>query len=181
MVSWFTDNSTLPMVTGVIMVIILLGLAFSAREKTMVYLAIVIGVLTAGTVACERFIVTDREEVTARVYDLAEAVQANDKSRVLEFVSNSRQDTIGRVNGEMPRYDFDTCRLVGVNYYEPKEDDANQRAEICFVVSVRVRLNQNPELLWGQRKVTLHFEKEADGKWRVIDYSHEDPRSGLTM
>lgn len=180
MISWFTENSTFPMITGIILAIILLGLAFSAREKVMVYLALVIGVLTAGTVICERMIVTDREEVMQCVYDLASAVQANDKKGVVAFVSKTRPDTIDRVNAEMPKYDFDSCQIVGTNYFEPGAD-GRDTAEICFVVSVKVRVDGATETQWGHRKIILHFEKQPDGKWRVIDYSHEAPSSGLTI
>lgn len=180
MAGWFTENSTVPMVTGVILVVILLGLAFSSREKTMVYLAVIVGVLTAGTVFCERLIVTDQEQVMQCVHDLADAVQANDKDGVVALISQTRPDTINRVNGEMPRYDFDACRIIGTNYFKPGED-GQETAEICFIVTFRVRLDDYPEPHFGQRRIILHFEKQLDGKWRVIDYSHEDPRHGLTI
>ena len=133
MTNWFTENSTVPMVTGALLVIILLGLAFSSRERLMVYMALVVGAMTAGTVICERMIVTDQEEVMQCVYDLADAVQANDRASVVAFVSRSRQDTIDRVNSEMPRYDFDRCRIVGRNYFK-SEVDGPETAEICFIV-----------------------------------------------
>lgn len=180
MTSWFTENSTVPMVTGVILVIILLGLAFSARERAMVYLALVVGALTAGTMICERMVVTDQEEVMQCVYDLADAVQANDRAGVLAFVSKTQPETINKVNHEMPSYDFDSCRIVGRNYFVPGAD-GRETAEICFVVSYKVRVDGSPQTQWGHRKIILHFEKQPDGKWRVIDYSHEAPSSNLTI
>ncbi len=180
MTSWFTENSTVPMVTGIILVIILLGAAYSSRERVMVYLALVVGVLTAGTVVCERMIVTTQEEVLQRVHDLADAVEANDRASVVDFVSKTRPDTINRVNAEMPRYDFDSCRIVGQNYFNAGSDGP-ATAEICFIVSVQVRLDGKPDKLWAYRKVILHLQREADGQWRVIDYSHEDPHGGLTI
>lgn len=180
MTVWFTENSTFPMVTGVILVIILLGLAFTAREKIMLYLAVIVGLLTAGTVICERMIITDQEEVMQCVYELADAVQANDKAAVVSFVSKNRDDTIARVNAEMPRYDFDSCRIVGKNYYTADVTGPDS-AEICFIVSVKVRIGGQTDTLWGQRKITLNFQREGDGNWRIIDYSHEDPRGSLTL
>ena len=180
MTTWFTENSTFPMITGAMIVVALLGLAFFAREKIMLYAALVVAALVAGTVVCEKIIVTDREEIVDCVYELANAVQSNDKAAVVAFVSRNRQDTIDRVNAEMPRYDFDSCRINGTNYFKPGPDGLGT-AEICFVVSVKVRLNPNPDPVWAQRKIILHFEKQLDGKWRIIDYSHHDPRGGLTM
>jgi hypothetical protein len=179
--TWFTEDSTFPMVTGAIMVIILLAMAFSAREKRLFQLAIVIGILTAATVICENLIVTDQEQVKETVYQLSDRVQANDVRGVLGFVGKQRQDTRQKVENEMPRYDFDTCRIIGFNYFEPDNDGSAKTAEICFVVAVRVRIDGGPEPLPGQRKVTLKFEKEPDGKWRVIDYWHEAPQAGLGL
>jgi hypothetical protein len=180
-VIWFTENSTVPMVTGTLLVIIFLAMAFTSREKLMLQLAIVIGLLTAATVICERLIVTDKEQVTESVYELADLVQANNMQGVLGFVSLQYPETRDEVSAEMPRYDFDNCRIIGINYFKNETEGSKDTAEICFVVSVRVRLDNSPELLFGQRRVTLHFEKEADGKWRVFDYSHEDPRAGIGL
>jgi hypothetical protein len=181
MLSWFTEDSTLPMVSGVIMVMIVMGLAISAREKMMVYLAIAIAALTVGTVICERLIVTEQEEVVALVYDLASAVQANDNATVLGFVSHLRQDTIDRINSEMPRYDFSSCRVIGTNYFAAGDEEGARTAEICFVVTFRVRLDGGEAPIPGHRKVILYLEKQPDGKFRVINYSHEDPRKGISI
>ena len=97
------------------------------------------------------------------------------------MVSQKRQDTIARINKEMPRYDFDSCRVIGTNYYTSTDEDGATKAEICFVVTFRVRLDGHADRISGHRKVILHFEKLPDGKWRIIDYSHEDPRRGLTI
>lgn len=177
--TWFTENSTVPMVTGTLMVILLLVMAFSARETRILQLAFFIGLITAATVVCEYLIVTDREQVTETVYRLADLVEANDVPGVLSYVSKQRQDTRDRVAAEMPRYDFDNCRIIGVNYFESGNSQTKDTAEICFVVTVRVRLESGPETLFGQRRVILEFERDSDGQWRVIRYSHEDPRGGV--
>ncbi len=180
MISWFTENSTFPMATGVILVLILLAMAFSSREKMMFYFAMAIAALTAATVICERVIVTDNEMVTQTIYDIADAVESNDRGRVVTFVSQSRQDTIDRVNAEMPRYNFDSCRVIGTNYFEPN-DGPPKTIEVSFVVSFRVRVDQGTDLIPGHRKVILTFEQQSDGKWKLIDYSHENPHSGVTV
>ena len=178
---WFTENSTVPMVTGTLMVVILLGMAIASREKRIFQLAVVIGLLTAATVICETLIVTDQEKVTEVVYELAELVQSNNTQGVLDYVSQQWPDTRNDVSNEMPRYDFDTCRIVGFNYFDNENQESENTAEICFVVSVRVRLDNSRETISGPRKVTLEFEKEPDGKWRVARYRHESPQSGIGL
>ena len=181
MISWFTEDAIFPMVTGAILVIIFIALAISSREKIMLYVAFGITAMVVFTVVCEHLIVTQKEEITETVYDLAEMVEANDVAGVAGFVSKSRPDTIDRINREMPGYDFDTCRFIGTNYFEPDEN-SNAKATICFTVTFRVSLvNQGQDSIPGQRRVTLDFEKDEDGKWRIIDYEHQDPRKSLKL
>jgi hypothetical protein len=180
MISWFTENSTLPMISGGILVLILLGMAFSAREKVLVYLALAIAALTAATVICERMIVTDNEKVMEAIYEIADAVEDNDRAKVVTYISKTRQDTIDRVNAEMPRYDFSSCRILGTNYFEPA-DGPPKTIEVSFTVSFQVRLNNDPQSIPGHRKIILTFEQQADGQWRLITYSHENPHSGVTI
>ena len=181
MTSWFTESATFPMITGVFLVIVLLGLALSSREKVMLYLAIAVALLTAGVVTCEQLIVTDKEKVTDVVYQLADAVQANNKAGVMGFVSKSREDTLSRVDNEMPRYDFASCRVIGFNYFTPKESGGKKTAEICFVVTVRVNVDKDPTQAFGHRKITLNLEEESDGIWKIITYSHEAPSNGAIL
>ena len=161
MLSWFTDNSIFPMVSGTILVVILLAMAFSAREKVLVYVALVIAALTAGTVLCEKLIVTDVEKVEQAVGEIADAVQANDRERVVSFISKKRQDTIDRVNAEMPQYDFSSCRVLGTNYSNLSPGPP-KTIEHCFVVSFRVRVNGSPEQIPGHRKIILTFEEQPE-------------------
>ena len=181
MTSWFTESATFPLITGVLLAIILAGMGFASREKVMFYIAIIVGVITAGIVTCEQLIVTDREEVTEVIYKLADAVQANNKAGVKRFVSKSRDDTLARVDNEMPRYDFESCRIIGVNHFTPDDSSSKKKAEICFVVTVRVNIDKNPTQAFGHRKITLQLEEESDGKWKIIDYSHEPPSSGAIL
>ena len=181
MIDWFTEDSTLPMVTGVILALIFFGFAFVSREKMMFYAAIVISCLTAGTVICERWIVTDREEVVARISELAEMVESNNMAGVVSAVSKSRPDTIESVKAEMPNNDFESCRVIGTDYFKCDAEANPKSAEISFVVTARVRRVNRPELFHGPRKVTLNFEKEADGQWRIIKYEHSSPQHGLKL
>ena len=50
MTYWLTENSTVPMITGAILVVILLFMAFSGRDRLLAYAALGIGILTITTV-----------------------------------------------------------------------------------------------------------------------------------
>ena len=146
----------------------------------MLKIALLIVAITAAIVTCERMVVTQREEVTDRIISLADSVQRNDFEAIMDFFCDDYAETRSRAKAEMPRYDFQTCRVSGIfNYNLIKSEPPT--AEIQFNVSVTVRVDSGAEPLWGQRRVKLTFQKDTEGVWEIIDYSHSDPRSGLKL
>ncbi len=180
MTSWLTENSTVPMVAGAILVLIFIAFWVHSRENAMLKVALAVAILTAAIVTCERIVVTQREEVTDRIYALADSVQRNDFAATMEFFSEDHAETRQRADAEMPRYDFQNCRVSGILKFNISESTP-PTAEIQFNVSVTVRVDNGAEPLWGQRRIKLVFEKNREGVWKIIDYSHSDPRSGITL
>lgn len=168
------------MIAGAVLTIIFIAFAVHSREKIMLKVALVIAVITAAIVTCERLIVTQREEVTDRIYSLADSVQQNDFASTMDFFSDDYAETRLRANTEMPRYDFRNCRISGISKFN-LFDTTPPIAEIQFNVSVTVRVDNGAESLWGQRRIKLTWEKNKEGVWEIIDYSHSDPRSGITL
>lgn len=181
MISWFTENSLIPLVTGTFLVLAFLGLAISSRDKTMLYVAMIIAAVTAGIVITESLVVTDREAVTEIVYSLARSVEANDMESVLSHVSPAREDAKDQIRIEMPQYRFDSVRVIGIADFTARTDLDPKQAVIDFVVVARGRLTSHGQGHHVQRRVELIFQLEPDGIWRMIDYSHFDPRSGLKL
>ena len=180
MTSWFTENSTVPMIAGAILTLVFIAFAVHSREKVMLKIALVNLAITAAIVTCERMVVTQREEVTDQIIALADSVQRNNFEAIMDFFSDDYAETRNRAEAEMPRYDFQTCRVSGIfNYNLVKSEPPT--AEIQFNVSVTVRVDSGAEPLWGQRRVKLTFQKDTEGVWEIIDYSHSDPRSGLKL
>ncbi len=180
MISWFTENSMIPLVTGTFLVLAFLGLAISARERTMLYAAIIIAALTAGIVITESLVVTDREAVTEIVYTLAKAVESNDMETVLGYVSDQREDAKERIRIEMPNYIFDSVRVLGIAGFSATTT-VPKTAEVDFSVLAHGRARAHGNGQHVQRRIQLKFQKTADGQWRMIDYSHSDPRDGLRL
>ena len=180
MLSWFSEDATLPLISGMVLAAILFLLFVSSHNKVMLYLSIAIALLAAGIFACEQMVVTDREEITAIVSDLAVQVQDNNVDGVVQRLSPKRQQTIDRANNEMGKYDFSLCKLSGIKSFEDDETNPNIKT-ISFVVNFRVSSRQVKEKIPGQREVTLTFEKDPAGEWKVIDYSHKDPRKNLRL
>ena len=158
MISWFTENSMIPLATGTFLVLAFIGLAISARERTMLYAAMIIAALTAGIVVTERLIVTDREAVTEIVYSLAKSVEANDMEAVLRRVSNQREDAKEKIRNEMPKYSFESIRVIGIADFSVETDVDPKKAEIDFVVLAHGRSVAHGQGEHVQRRIRLHFQ-----------------------
>ena len=180
MPSWFAEDATLPFISGIVLAVIFFLLFINSRNKIMLYLAIGIALLAGGIFACEQLVVTDREEVAVIVSDLADQVQNNNVQGVVKRLSPKYQETIRRAEAEMPNYNFSMCRLSGVPQFKDDETNPNKKI-VSFVVNFRASSKRIKEKIPGQRKVTLTFERDAAGEWKVIDYSHSDPRENVRL
>lgn len=179
MISWFTESSLVPLVTGTFLTLAFLGLAFSFRERVMAYVALVVLAFTVATVVTERLIVTDREAVTAIVQTLAVAVQNNDVQEILRHVSDKRQNTKDRISAEMPQYIVRSCRIVGFKGFTVSETGERKVAEIVFVAYATGSRKTDAGATPVNPQVTLDFEKTGDGPWQIISYDYDDPRGNL--
>jgi len=180
MLSWFTEDATLPFISGVILAVIFLFLFLKSREKSMLYIGIVIALLAGGIFYCEQMIVTDREAIVTIVRDLASQVKNNHVPGVVKHISPKHPKTIDSARAEMPLYEFSLCNLSGITDF--KDDETNPNAKvISFVANFRASLRPRKEMIPGQRKITLTFEKDAAEQWKVINYTHSDPRKNLRL
>lgn len=180
MISWFTENSLVPLVAGVLLSIAFCGLAFSFRDRIMLYIAIAIAALTSITVLTESLIVTDREAIIDIVYELADCVRANDMHGVIGYVSEKQEHTIRRIRSEMPKVHFDSCRVLGVANFTTSESDHPKTSVIDFSVWAEGRRGRDGRGT-VRRRVQLTFEQDADGNWWVINYSHSDPARHINL
>ena len=180
MTYWLTENSTVPMITGAILVIILLLMAFTGRDRLLALAAIVIGTLTVSIVVCEQIIVTDQEQITADLYLLADYVSNNDTDAILEHISQKQPETAANAIRDMDRVVFETCRLLGTNYFKGP-DSGNMQAEIRFVVVATGMLKQGGYGGTGNFKITLKMEEESEGTWKILTYNHEPAQAGVKL
>lgn len=179
MTIWFTENALVPLIVGSCLTFIFLGLAFSFRDRAMFYIGLILLALTAGVTITERLIVTDQETVQQIVRELAVAAEKNDVNAILSHVSQKAQDTRNRIKSTMPRYTIHRCRIVGFKDFTESENADPPRAVIEFVAIAQGTGKMGSGTF--NPLVTLTFEKESDGKWRVIDYAYSDPRSNVQL
>jgi len=141
------------MIAGAILTIIFIAFWVHSRENAMLKIAIGVAVITAAIVTCEQMVVTQREEVTDQIYALADSVQRNDFDATMGFFSDDHAETRQRADAEMPRYDFQNCRVSGFFNFNLLQSKP-PTAEVLFNVSVTVRVDNGAEPLWGNAELS---------------------------
>ncbi len=173
---WLTEGPTYSIMLGLLLTSFFALMWFIFRKRILLSLPVLAFLTMIAAIVAGQWIVTDREQLKQNIFDLAKAVQANDVSTVLQFVSQQVPNTRTRIENEMPNYDFRKCRVIGFNYVEISED-SNEEATVNFVVGFNVDATQTYGYDGsGTRRVTLTFKKEGD-HWKIIDYQHEHPQS----
>jgi ketosteroid isomerase-like protein len=177
MITWFTEDSFMPLVTGSLLALAFLGLAIAHYNRAMLIISIGIALATAAIVMVESWIVTDKEAIEKIVRQLGKAVEKNDADTIILAISPKRIDVRERAVAEMERFVINSCRLV--DFTDFKLDDSKQpvTAETTFVVFARGS-DRYGNSGTAHERVTLVFEKDNAGNWKIIDYSHVYARSG---
>jgi ketosteroid isomerase-like protein len=180
MVSWFTEDSIVPLITGVFLAITFFALAFSFRDKVMFYVGLVVALLTAATVITETLIVTDQEAVREVVYQLADCVRSNDSDGVIAYVKEGEELLTKDIRQNMAMLNIESCNVLGFVSFETEEEGKPQTANIDFSVWGNGQYGRSGRFT-GRRRVVLDLEKDAKGNWKISDYDHFDPGSNVNL
>ena len=177
MTHWLTEDAFVPMLTGMFVASVLLLMAWSARNKIVMLVALAVAAVTATIVVTEAIIVTDRENVTDLVYELAGHVRVNDVEAIASHISPQATEISDRMRGQMSRFDVEACSIVGVNDFSSD----GQRATIDFVAWGQGSQRQGGLGGAANPRVVLELAKQPDESWKIVGYSISDPRSGVSL
>ena len=144
MTHWLTEDAFVPMLIGIFTATVLLLMAWSARNKIVLFAALFIAAATAGIVATEAAVVTDRETVTDLIYELAGHVRANDADAIARYISPDAPELTKKMRSQMERYEVESCSITGVTDFS----EAGGKATIDFVA-------------WGPRKAASWWPEGA--------------------
>jgi ketosteroid isomerase-like protein len=177
MMYWLTEDSFVPMLTGIFVAVVLLLMAWSARNKVVMFVALFIAAATAAIVATEMAIVTDRETVTDMVYQLARHVRANDTEAIASHISPQAPAIEARMKSQMSRFKVEACTIVGINEFSSEGNSAT----VDFVA-----WGQGSERRGGLEgaanpRVTLELRKQDDESWKIMGYSISNPRADFSL
>jgi hypothetical protein len=136
--------------------------------------------ITFALVLVERWIVTDREQITQTLYDIADLVERNDINTAVQYVYSGSPEVRRQALAELPGYDFSEVNIKRNLEIEVLPAHIPPRAEARFNVTVVVStVNGSFKDMRVPRFVQVTFLQEKDGRWRVAAYRHDDPREGF--
>ena len=179
---WLTENPFPALLIGSLTTAILAGGWLRTGSKWLLSAVIAAIALTVGLVLAERWIVTDREQVTQTLHDLAAVVERNEVAAALEYAYSKSPAVRSQAANELPLYRFSEVNIKSNLQVEvfPNVDPPMATAEfnVVVVLSTRDGLIANRRI---PRYLEVTFYKEDDGQWRVGAYNHFDPRRGFTV
>lgn len=179
--SWLTEDPIYIFLTGLFLTAVCGTIAFLSRNGWLWFLTALTVLVTAGLLVYEARVVTDREQLVSKLDQMLVCVRNNDVDGLAAFGSRSRQDTIDRLKAEMPLYTIRSCTLSRRRPPEIRETSP-PTASLQFVAFVDVDASRSSYRYEGSvfRGVTLNWQKDPDGQWRIVDYSHyEAPLLGM--
>ncbi len=114
---------------------------------------------------------TDREKITRLINDTAKAVESNDHNAAVASIGDSRIKA--RALTELPRYKFSRVKVSQMQV-KMLENTNPAQAEVDINVMARVSVVGNGQFQDTPvpRRLFLQFQKDDDGSWKMIDYTH---------
>jgi hypothetical protein len=179
---WLTENPFPVLLIGALTTAILVSGWLRTGSKWLLASAIAAVALTVGLVLAERWIVTDREQVTQTLYEIAAAVERNDVDGALEYAYSGTPNVREHANAELRLYRFSEVNIKRNLQIEvfANHDPPMARAEFNVVVVLTTRNG-----LFTDRRIPRYVEvtfyREDDGRWAIGGYDHFDPRRGFMV
>lgn len=123
--------------------------------------------------------VTDREQIEQLIYDVADAVEANDHDRALAVIGD--KETRGQAAAELPQWEFSQADVGSIRSIRIIENNDPIQADVDMIVKVEVSSKRGGiRNVRVPRRLMLTFEKrgrdsDVHGGWVVTRYAHFPP------
>jgi hypothetical protein len=151
-------------------------------KQWLLYLMVAAILLTVGAVILERAVMTDREQITATLHEIADLVERNEIDAAFEYAHSSSPEVRSEAAGELTQYEFHEVsirRNLEIQVF-PERIPPTAIAEfnVLVVFSTKDRFVTDSRVL---RFVEVTFLKEETGEWRVSDYAHYPPTDAFRV
>lgn len=170
---WFTEDPWPPVMVLVVLAVVF-GLAWNAtRRGRYILLALGLVVLAFGVLVVEELVVTQAEEVEARVLALADDVVRGDVEKVLGYFSDEAQSVKSAIGSRLE--DVQVEEDLRITDLQVTMDSAGTQAESHFRANGRVSYRSwtsNTSTRWN-----LTWQKEGTS-WKILKVERLDPIEG---
>lgn len=159
-------------VAGGVVVAVSLFVWLQLASRVGLYVGVVAAAITFCLILLNIQIVTDREQITRVLYEVATALRENDQEKVFAHIHPNAVTAVQRARAELPNYKFSDARVTQIRDISVTANTPPPTAVATFMVVVDVGLNQMQYK--GPRLIRVYF-MQRDGKWLVRDYQHTSP------
>lgn len=169
-------------ITGVFLVIALVGGLLQTGRRSLLYAAVGVALLTVGLLMLERTVVTPREQVKATLNVIAHDLEQNDVNAILTHISKDRVDLQRDAKTKMSLVEIVDVDIKNNLKVELYSDRGIEYAECRFNCMIRFKILRGIASGEDVRPFPQHFVvrfRQEDGRWRVRDYEMQDPRVGI--
>jgi hypothetical protein len=178
--NWLFDRPVYVALLGVMFCVpIAIAWVMTGRKEVLYVLAVAFSIFV-GLLIMERMVVSDREAIEATVQQIARDVQANDHPAVQRHVYSGSPKLLKEVQAELSNYKFIECRITSQPEVEVNAKDQPRSAQVTFLAAAAGDFKYEGMSASAtkeapiRRRITLNMRKEADGRWTVESYAHED-------
>jgi hypothetical protein len=161
--------------------VLLLGIPLTAAaaiawvkitHQALLWVAVLMLLLTIAGVAIEQLVVTDREQITFQLEQIAADVQNGDISTILAHVHADAPETRAMAESNLKHYNVRAVRITKIHEILVYRDRHPAEAEIKLNAVVDVDQNHGPFAF----TVTLRLD---GNRWKIIDYTYADALAHL--
>ncbi|MEO2008221.1 MAG: hypothetical protein VB878_00870 [Pirellulaceae bacterium] len=170
--TWLLEESLYVLLIGVPLTAASAMAWVKTTHRALLWATILMLLLTVGGVAAEQLVVTDREQITAQLEQIAADVQSGDVSAILAHVHSDAVETRERVQSDLRHYIVRTARITKIHEILVFRDRNPAESEIKLNAVVEVNQNRAPIAF----ELTLRWEDE---RWKVVAYTYQHAMTHL--
>lgn len=155
--------------------------ASSGKREVAIMAGLWVG-LTLALLLVERLVVTDNEQIQILVQQIATDVRSNNPQSLKKYIHSSATALFNQANSELPNYQFTMLRITRIHTIDVTGKNVPRSATVDFnvVAAGTFTVAGQPAMTFTRdepiaRYIKLFLKQEADGKWRVEDYTHANP------
>jgi hypothetical protein len=174
--SFFFESPIYLGICGLLVVVIAVVAWINTAHKYALWTAVAAFIVTVLLLLVEHNVVTYREEIIARLNEVADHLENNRREEAIAAIHPAADNAVQMARAELPKYQFSEARVTSIHSLEIDAPTKRPRAVVEFNVIVALTVNGQEHRVPRYIKVTLYREND---KWFVYDYSHSDPMAAM--